>query len=43
MKKATPRCWQTGRKVSAARVMAVRGLEIEVRRESWDEPGAGAR
>ena len=26
-----------------ARVMAVRGLEIEVRRESWDEPGAGAR
>jgi hypothetical protein len=24
-------------------VMAVRGLEIEVRREFWNEPGAGAR
>jgi len=34
-------CFKSQR--TRARVTAVRGLELEVRRESWDEPGAGAR
>jgi hypothetical protein len=34
-------CFKSQRTLAC--VMAVRGLEIEFRREFWNEPGGGAR